>query len=117
MQKRRERVEKWRMNKKVQEIAQAQSELGKGLKATHSSNFSLFQSIFVFPIANHKAGKKWSLEDDDEEEEEESKAKAEPSVSKTEPSEAAPEATIEEDDDVDPLDAFMQVNFVSYDLL
>ncbi|XP_045034713.1 probable ATP-dependent RNA helicase DDX46 [Daphnia magna] len=73
MQKRRERIEKWRLERKMQEMAQVKSDL-----------------------ANQRAGKKWSLEDDEEEEE----VTAEIISEEMEVQEAVEE--------VDPLDAFMQ---------
>lgn len=73
MQKRRERIEKWRLERKMQEMAQVKSDL-----------------------ANQRAGKKWSLEDDEEEEE----VPAEIISEEMEVQEAVEE--------VDPLDAFMQ---------
>jgi hypothetical protein len=60
-------------------------------------------------IANQRAGKKWSLEDDEEEEEEDGKLKSE--SAKVEPIEPINEEieVQEAEDEVDPLDAFMQV--------
>lgn len=66
MQKRRERIEKWRSERKKEEI----------------------------PLVVLPPSKKWSLEDDDDEDEAEADSKA-----------GAGDA-----DDVDPLDAFMQVH-------
>ncbi|XP_046639989.1 probable ATP-dependent RNA helicase DDX46 [Daphnia pulicaria] len=85
MQKRRERIEKWRLERKMQEIAQVKSDL-----------------------ANQRAGKKWSLEDDEEEEEEDGKLKTE--SAKVEAIETINEEieVQEAEEEVDPLDAFMQ---------
>ena len=66
-----------------------------------------------YVLANQRAGKKWSLEDDEEEEEEDAKLKAE--ALKSDPLETiqeemqVDEPQAEEADDVDPLDAFMKV--------
>lgn len=76
-----------------------------------------FENCLNHVLANTRAGKKWSLEDDEEEEEEDAKLKAE-ALLKLEPMEAIEEEMQEtmqvepakdEEDDVDPLDAFMKV--------
>lgn len=65
--------------------------------------------------ANQRAGKKWSLEDDEEEEEEDGKTKGE---AKLETIETVSEeiAVVQEADEeeVDPLDAFMKVIFFMF---
>lgn len=93
MQKRRERIEKWRAERKKKEISEG---------VTSTANV-------ILPSV-----KKWTLEDDDEDdippveiEKNDSEEKPEKKEIKEEKMEAA--AAAEEDDDVDPLDAFMQV--------
>ncbi|XP_071516080.1 probable ATP-dependent RNA helicase DDX46 isoform X2 [Panulirus ornatus] len=77
MQKRRERIEKWRAEKKKRELEAAKKEAEKGTLGANVPKVSI---------------KAWSLEDDEEEEEGENKeADGKP----------------EEEDEVDPLDAFM----------
>ncbi|XP_045451396.1 probable ATP-dependent RNA helicase DDX46 [Melitaea cinxia] len=82
MQKRRDRIERWRAERKRKEIESAKKEVQKG---------SIVTNIQV------PAAKKWSLEDDsgDEGEEGESKEKAIVEEKK-------------EEDEIDPLDAYMQ---------
>lgn len=82
MQKRRDRIERWRAERKRKEIESAKKEVQKG---------SIVTNIQV------PAAKKWSLEDDsgDEGEEGESKEKAAIEEKK-------------EEDEIDPLDAYMQ---------
>lgn len=77
MQKRRERIEKWRAEKKKRELEAAKKEAEKGTLGANVPKVSI---------------KAWSLEDDDEEEEGESRET---------------EGKVEEEDEVDPLDAFM----------
>ena len=68
-----------------------------------------FIHSFLCLLASQRAGKKWSLEDDEEEEEEDSKAKTE-LVKQAEPvEEEMMEVVEEQEDEIDPLDAFMQV--------
>lgn len=66
-----------------------------------------------FWTASQKTGKKWSLEDDEEEELEEDDGKNKGEHIKLEPMEAINEETnvqeVDEEDEVDPLDAFMKV--------
>ena len=98
------------MERKMQEIAQAKSELGKSLFAKF--NFLWISKVYFhvyFIAASQKAGKKWSLEDDEEEEEEDTRLKAE--AMKSEPLETIQEEmeVVAEEDEVDPLDAFMKV--------
>ncbi|KOB73592.1 DEAD box RNA helicase [Operophtera brumata] len=84
MQKRRERIERWRADRKRKEIDQAKKEVQKG---------SIVTSIQL-PIS-----KKWSLEDDSGDEgvlDSEAKEK-----------QAAEEKRLEEEE-IDPLDAYMQ---------
>ncbi|XP_030835745.1 probable ATP-dependent RNA helicase DDX46 isoform X2 [Strongylocentrotus purpuratus] len=114
MQKRRERIERWRMErKKTMEAAAGPSKTeGEGEKAD---------------APPQKPGKKWSLEDDDDaddeaeaEEEDEAKESKEPGPGgqegkdggekmddDKEDDEVKMEAEEDDDDDVDPLDAFM----------
>lgn len=80
MQKRRERIEKWRAEKKKREIENTKKEAEKGTLAANVPKGSI---------------KAWSLEDDDEEEE----------VVKEEGKEGADGEVNEEEED--PLDAFM----------
>ncbi|GIY16970.1 probable ATP-dependent RNA helicase DDX46 [Caerostris darwini] len=94
MQKRRERIEKWRAERKKKEIAE-------GVSAGTAN--------VVVPSV-----KKWSLEDDDDEEippiSETEKIEPEEKIEKTEKKEIKEEEKEKmevEDDDVDPLDAFM----------
>lgn len=90
MQKRRERIEKWRAERKKKEISEG---------VTSTANV-------ILPSV-----KKWTLEDDDEDdnippveiEKNDSEEKPEKKEIKEEKMET------EEEDDVDPLDAFMQV--------
>ncbi|KAK4316047.1 hypothetical protein Pmani_012753 [Petrolisthes manimaculis] len=77
MQKRRERIEKWRAEKKKRELEAAKKEAEKGTLGANIPKVSI---------------KAWSLEDDEEEEDGESKEG---------------DRKIEEEDEVDPLDAFM----------
>ncbi|XP_063862560.1 probable ATP-dependent RNA helicase DDX46 isoform X5 [Scylla paramamosain] len=77
MQKRRERIEKWRAEKKKRELEAAKKEAEKGTLGATVPKVSL---------------KAWSLEDDEEEEEGENKEG---------------NGNVEEEDEVDPLDAFM----------
>lgn len=77
MQKRRERIEKWRAEKKKRELEAAKKEAERGTLGANVPKVSI---------------KAWSLEDDEEEEEGENK-------------EGNGEA--DEEDEVDPLDAFM----------
>ncbi|CAG9788810.1 unnamed protein product [Diatraea saccharalis] len=83
MQKRRDRIERWRAERKRKELESAKKEVQKG---------SIVTNIQV------PAVKKWSLEDDsgDEGEDGESKEKQ------------AAEEKKEEEDEIDPLDAYMQ---------
>ncbi|KAL4711522.1 hypothetical protein ACJJTC_000538 [Scirpophaga incertulas] len=83
MQKRRDRIERWRAERKRKEIESAKKEVQKG---------SIVSNIQV------PAVKKWSLEDDsgDEGEDGESKEKQNSEEKK------------EEEDEIDPLDAYMQ---------
>ncbi|GFV64235.1 probable ATP-dependent RNA helicase DDX46 [Trichonephila clavipes] len=92
MQKRRERIEKWRAERKKKEIAEG---------VTNATNV-------VVPSV-----KKWSLEDDDDEDipppaTETEKTDAEEKPEKKEIKEEEKEKMEVEEDDVDPLDAFMQ---------
>lgn len=89
MQKRRERIEKWRAERKKKEISEG---------VTSTANV-------ILPSV-----KKWTLEDDDEDdvlpvepEKNDSEEKPEKKEIKEEKMET------EEEDDVDPLDAYMQV--------
>ncbi|XP_076054170.1 pre-mRNA processing factor 5 [Oratosquilla oratoria] len=77
MQKRRERIEKWRAEKKKKELENAKKEAEKGTLAA------------TVPKVSAKA---WSLEDDEEEDETKEEVR---------------EDKIEDNDEVDPLDAFM----------
>ncbi|KAG0710066.1 putative ATP-dependent RNA helicase DDX46 [Chionoecetes opilio] len=77
MQKRRERIEKWRAEKKKRELEATKKEAEKGTLGANVPKGSI---------------KAWSLEDDEEEEEGENKEG---------------NGTVEEEDEVDPLDAFM----------
>jgi len=80
MQKRRERIEKWRAEKRKK----------AGGKPDQENSQS-----------NPEETKKWSLEDEDDDEEDEITTKAKPTA-------AAPEATeADDEDEEDPLDAFM----------
>ncbi|XP_028165550.1 probable ATP-dependent RNA helicase DDX46 isoform X1 [Ostrinia furnacalis] len=83
MQKRRDRIERWRAERKRKELESAKKEVQKG---------SIVSNIQV------PAVKKWSLEDDsgDEGEDGESKEKQ------------AAEEKKEKEDEIDPLDAYMQ---------
>lgn len=91
MQKRRERIEKWRAERKKKEISEG---------VTSTANV-------ILPSV-----KKWTLEDDDEDdippvEIEKNETEEKPEKEKKEIKEEKMEAA--EEDDVDPLDAFMQV--------
>ena len=117
MQKRRERVEKWRAERKKQEIERARSEMEKGTFActhyyTHNNViYTHNQHTKINTASIHTPGKKWSLEDDEEEDEEDlSKQKAE--IPKSEMLETIEEEKVEEvvEDEVDPLDSFMEVS-------
>ncbi|XP_042243430.1 probable ATP-dependent RNA helicase DDX46 isoform X1 [Homarus americanus] len=77
MQKRRERIEKWRAEKKKRELEAAKKEAEKGTLGANVPKVSI---------------KAWSLEDDEEEEEGENKDG---------------DGKQDEEDEVDPLDAFM----------
>lgn len=90
MQKRRERIEKWRAERKKKEISEG---------VTSTANV-------ILPSV-----KKWTLEDDDEDdippvEIEKTDPEEKPEKEKKEIKEEKMET---EEDDVDPLDAFMQV--------
>ncbi|XP_041981934.1 probable ATP-dependent RNA helicase DDX46 [Aricia agestis] len=83
MQKRRDRIERWRAERKRKELESAKKEVQKGSIVTNIQT---------------PTSKKWSLEDDsgDEGEDGESKEKQ------------AAEEKKEEEDEIDPLDAYMQ---------
>ncbi|XP_061379196.1 probable ATP-dependent RNA helicase DDX46 [Danaus plexippus] len=83
MQKRRERIERWRAERKRKELESAKKEVQKG---------SIVTNIQV------PAAKKWSLEDDSGDEGEDGEAKEK----------AVVEEKIDEEDEIDPLDAYMQ---------
>lgn len=83
MQKRRDRIERWRAERKRKELESAKKEVQKG---------SIVTNIQV------PATKKWSLEDDSGDEGEDGEPKEKP----------MPEEKIEEEDEIDPLDAYMQ---------
>ncbi|CAH2043936.1 unnamed protein product, partial [Iphiclides podalirius] len=83
MQKRRDRIERWRAERKRKELESAKKEVQKG---------SIVTSIQT------PTSKKWSLEDDSGEEGEDGEAKEK----------ANAEAKKEEEDEIDPLDAYMQ---------
>lgn len=102
MQKRRERIERWRAERKKTETE------GKGQKTTSGSSLTVPQTT----------SKKWSLEDDSEDEDkaiEKSSEKEECSVdSEKKVVECGSEVIKEEvDDDVDPLDEYMKSCFCS----
>lgn len=112
MQKRRERIEKWRLEKK-KELAEVKPEPGNSLGVDNSC-ISRFSKSDLVGVENQKPAKEWTLEDEDEEEEadqadevdktdEADEADAEESISRTEQL---------EEDDVDPLDAYMEVDFL-----
>ncbi|KAI8439594.1 hypothetical protein MSG28_013321 [Choristoneura fumiferana] len=82
MQKRRDRIERWRADRKRKELESAKKEVQKG---------SLVSNIQM-------PAKKWSLEDDSGDEAEEAEAKEK----------AAAEEKKEAEDEIDPLDAYMQ---------
>ncbi|GFT09438.1 probable ATP-dependent RNA helicase DDX46 [Nephila pilipes] len=92
MQKRRERIEKWRAERKKKEIAEGVSGAAANI---------------VVPSV-----KKWTLEDDDDEDlpptTEPEKIETEEKPEKKEIKEEEKEKMEVEEDDVDPLDAFMQ---------
>ena len=80
------------------------------------SSFIRFIASFLnaAPVVN-TPGKKWSLEDDDEEEEDDIKQKVEAARAGImealgETGEEVEETPVEEEDEVDPLDSFMQVS-------
>ncbi|GBP30557.1 Probable ATP-dependent RNA helicase DDX46 [Eumeta japonica] len=83
MQKRRDRIERWRAERKRKELESAKKEVQKG---------SIVNNI------QPSAVKKWSLEDDSGDEGEEGDNKEKPVV----------EDKKEEEDEIDPLDAYMQ---------
>ncbi|KAJ0174552.1 hypothetical protein K1T71_009660 [Dendrolimus kikuchii] len=87
MQKRRDRIERWRAERKRKELESAKKEVQKG---------SIVTNIQV------PATKKWSLEDDSGDEGEDGEAKEKPPV------EEMKEEKEESEDDIDPLDAYMQ---------
>lgn len=90
MQKRRERIEKWRAERKKKEISEG---------ATSTANV-------ILPSV-----KKWTLEDDDEDDAppvEIEKNESEEKIEKKDIKEEKEKMEIEEED-VDPLDAYMQV--------
>ncbi|CAH2093067.1 unnamed protein product [Euphydryas editha] len=82
MQKRRDRIERWRAERKRKEIESAKKEVQKG---------SIVTNIQV------PAAKKWSLEDDSGDEGEEGESKEKNTVEEK-----------KEEDEIDPLDAYMQ---------
>ncbi|XP_050348029.1 probable ATP-dependent RNA helicase DDX46 [Nymphalis io] len=82
MQKRRDRIERWRAERKRKEIESAKKEVQKG---------SIVTNIQV------PAAKKWSLEDDSGDEGEDGESKEKPVVEEK-----------KEEDEIDPLDAYMQ---------
>ncbi|VVC90009.1 unnamed protein product [Leptidea sinapis] len=84
MQKRRERIERWRAERKRKELETAKKEVQKGSLVTNIQT----------PTA-----KKWSLEDDSGDEGEEDKEAKE---------KLKAEAKKEEEEEIDPLDAYMQ---------
>lgn len=95
MQKRRERIERWRAEKKKMEIETTKKD-GKSMLA----NLQL------------PAAKKWSLEDDSDEEapiiaNKDTKEVEEEPVVEEEPEEKKEEVKMEEEDEIDPLDAYM----------
>ncbi|KAK4873752.1 hypothetical protein RN001_013112 [Aquatica leii] len=98
MQKRRERIERWRAERKKKEQEAIKKE---GHKST---------------VTPQGTAKKWSLEDDSEDEDKIDKSEREESESKDEAEKVEEEEEeekevekkeVERDDDIDPLDAFM----------
>ncbi|KPJ18682.1 putative ATP-dependent RNA helicase DDX46 [Papilio machaon] len=83
MQKRRDRIERWRAERKRKELESAKKEVQKG---------SLVTNIQA------PTTKKWSLEDDSGDEGEDGEGKEKQSI----------EEKKEEEDEIDPLDAYMQ---------
>ncbi|XP_049803386.1 probable ATP-dependent RNA helicase DDX46 [Schistocerca nitens] len=90
MQKRRERIERWRAERKKKELEITKKEIKGNLLAN-------------LPVP----AKKWTLEDDSDEEEEK-QDKQENKENKENKEEGEAEAEAEVEDEVDPLDAFMK---------
>ena len=91
MQKRRERIEKWRAERKKKEISEG---------VTSTANV-------ILPSV-----KKWTLEDDDEDDLPPVEVEKNDSEEKVEKKEIKEEKMETEEEDVDPLDAYMQVRKV-----
>ncbi|XP_043202478.1 probable ATP-dependent RNA helicase DDX46 isoform X2 [Amphibalanus amphitrite] len=89
MKKRRERIEKWRADRKVKEMAQAKKELEKG---------TLLENLQI-------PKKKWNLDEDGSDDEEPKRTTGVTSDQSKDTVEVKKE---EEEEEVDPLDAFMQ---------
>lgn len=90
MQKRRERIERWRAERKKKELEITKKEIKGNLLAN-------------LPVP----AKKWTLEDDSDEEEEK-QDKQENKENKENKEQGEQGETQEEEDEVDPLDAFMK---------
>ncbi|KAF0298003.1 putative ATP-dependent RNA helicase DDX46 [Amphibalanus amphitrite] len=90
MKKRRERIEKWRADRKVKEMAQAKKELEKG---------TLLENLQI-------PKKKWNLDEDGSDDEEPKRATT--GVTSDQSKDTVEVKKEEEEEEVDPLDAFMQ---------
>ena len=113
MQKRRERIEKWRQERKTQEMAEVKVEPGN-INFDFHVHVTNFMPIFLIATENQQTGKKWSLEDEDEEEEAEAEAEAEDEIEPEADEPIEVKMDVAAEDDVDPLDAFMEVNTISF---
>ncbi|KAL3274336.1 hypothetical protein HHI36_015735 [Cryptolaemus montrouzieri] len=95
MQKRRERIERWRAERKKKEQEATRKEAQKG---TLVSNLTIPQGAI----------KKWSLEDDSEDEDKMEKADKEENVENEDVKEDEEKPIASEEDEVDPLDEYMK---------
>lgn len=115
MKKRRERIERWRAERKKKELEAIRKDLKSSLCKLITYYFDselllLVRGVYsvltpCYILANIQLpSKKWNLEDDSDEEEE-SKAQADAAAAAT--------AAADDTEEVDPLDAYMQVRTVN----
>jgi ATP-dependent RNA helicase DDX46/PRP5 len=127
MQRRRERIEKWRAERKKKEIEETKSDIAKCI--FNISPLSAYDKTYFFLANLVLPSKAWTLEDDSDEEEDRHKVKHEveegekekekekektngelpiPEAKEEEEEvEVKKEEEVEEDDGIDPLDAYM----------
>lgn len=107
MKKRRERIERWRAERKKKELEAIRKDLKTSICTYSIIRPALFENDFTkffIPVANIQVpSKKWNLEDDSDEEEENKDKEKEKEKEKLPVTEAE-----EEVEEIDSLDAFMQ---------